>query len=111
MNNDFYKLIETLRNEVTPKGINILNAIEFTLNAEYVAKGEHIVERELSRVELIASDIAKLVNDKNADYDNAFGKQLAKRGDIAYICAIENKMSRFEALTLKHKEPKIGESV
>ena len=59
------------------------------------------VPKESGYISKIAVEIAELVEKKNHDYDNSFGKTLKEYGDIAYFLRIEDKLSRLKSLSNK----------
>lgn len=62
-----------------------------------------------SRINRIAEDIATLVNRKNNDYGNSFGKLFEKYGYMSYLIRINDKISRLESLTINNKEQQVKE--
>lgn len=52
-------------------------------------------------IKQIATEVAGLVEKKNADYDKSFEKTLSKYGPVAYCLRLEDKLSRFHSLAVK----------
>ena len=63
------------------------------------------------KVKEISLEIADLVEKKNKDYGNSFGKTIKEYGMTAYFLRLEDKLSRLKSLNKSQEKPLVNESI
>ena len=74
-------------------------------------KVPEINELSESEIVTIATEIGKLVEKKDKDYNHAFSKTLKEYGNVAYFLRIDDKLNRLKNLMLNNNSPVVNESV